>query len=97
MMQRYEWKNEDKEEFGYVTEKRYNLYTKQYNGYVVELGQNRTWYDNGVKYTLISILLCHYDNNLLDECYGIALANTIAEAWRIIRELELDSTSSAIQ
>ena len=99
MMQRYEWKN--KEEFGYegfVSEKRYNLCTKQYNGYIVELGQSRTWHDNGVKDTLISILLCHYDeHNLLDECYGIALAQTIAEAWRIIRELELDSTSSAIQ
>lgn len=101
MMKRHELDNKDKEKFGYegfVSEKRYNLYTKQYNGYVVELGQSRTWHDNGAKYTLISILLCHYDEyNFLDECYGIAIADTIAEAWQIIRELELDSTSSAIQ
>lgn len=99
MLQRYEWNN--KEDFGYegyINEDRYNLYTKQYNGYIVELGQSRTWYDDGTKSTLISILLCRYgEHNLLEECYCIAIADTIAEAWRLIRELELDSTQSAIQ
>ena len=102
MMRRYEWDNKELEKvYGYAgfwSEDRFNIFTKEYGEYIVEFGTTRYWHDDGTKNQLVSILLCKYENGLITECYSVGgYITSIAEGWRVIKALQLDSTQSAIQ
>lgn len=75
------------------------VYSAMYNGYTVEVEHRRNVHDNGKVSGYYAVYLLKYDdNNWLEELYCLTAALfTAKELWQYMAELELDSTSSAIQ
>ncbi len=74
------------------------VFSKQYNGYMVEVYITRDFHDNGHTSKYWSVHLSRYDElGWIVETYCLDIIYGLTEMWKYLAELELDSTLSAIQ